>query len=147
MNRTMGMAVVVLASQMAGWAGGEDLPAVVVRRIPAADREILTKVADEYGLRGDARWLLYTIRIVEGGGPGREMGVLVPAAQRHKGDHAKSLELQARWAAGTIRKRYAGDLEAFAARWCPLNDPRDKGRLNRHWLANARAVMKECKKK
>lgn len=110
-------------------------------RIPPADRAILDRVADAYGLQGDARRLLYAIRIAENGGPGREMGVLAPAAMRYAGDHARSLELQARWAAGTIRRRYTGDLPAFAARWAPAgaaNDPED---MNRNWLPNIRRLM------
>jgi hypothetical protein len=135
------MAAAVLVAQMAGWARGGEWPAGVARRIPSADRAILAKVADEYGLRGEARWLLYAIRIVEAGGPGREMGVLVPQAQRFKGGHARSLELQARWAAGTIRRRYTGDLEAFAERWAPRGAGNDPSDLNRHWVGNVRAVL------
>ena len=108
-------------------------------RIPPEDRSILYRAASEYGLQGEARRLLFAIYLAEQGTPGREMGVLRPRAQRFAGDHAKSLRLQARWAAGTIRKRFTGDLAAFAARWCPENvHPK-----NRHWLRNAQALMQE----
>jgi len=129
------MAAVLMGS--VGVWGQEGL----TRRIPPEDLAILSRVAQEYGLQGQARRLLYAIRIVENGGPGREMGVLVPAAMRYGGDHARSLELQARWAAGTIRRRYTGDLEAFAARWAPVGAANDPTGLNRHWLANVRAVL------
>lgn len=109
--------------------------------IPEQDRSILATVAQEYGLRGDSRKLLFSIYLAERGYPGCEMGVCLPRAQRYKGDHAKSLRLQACYAAGTIRKRFTNDLEAFAARWCPLNDPRDRKGLNRFWLGNVRIFM------
>jgi hypothetical protein len=112
-------------------------------RIPEADRAILSRVAQEYRLNAEQRRLLFAIRIVEAGGPGREMGVLVPSAQRFRGDHARSLECQARWAAGTIRRRYTWDLEAFAARWCPLDAENDPKNLNRHWLTNVRAILEK----
>ena len=101
---------------------------------------IISQVADEYHLTGDARKLLFVIRIVENGGPGKEMGVLTPEAQRYKGDHSKSLKLQAQWAAGTIKKRYDGSMERFASRYCPpSSDP--IGYQN--WIKNATAYMQE----
>lgn len=110
--------------------------------IPEADRAILASVAGQYGLQGESRGLLFAIYLAERGTPGREMGVMLPRAQRHKGDHAQSLRLQAQYAAGTIRRRYTGDLASFAARWCPLRDPRDRRGLNRWWLANVRIFMR-----
>lgn len=110
-------------------------------RIPPADRTILYKVAREYQLSGNPRRLLFAIYLAEQGAPGREMGVLHPQAMRFAGNHANSLRLQARWAAGTILKRYNGNLAEFAVRWCPLNDPRDKRNQNRHWLPNVRRLM------
>lgn len=38
------------------------------------DWDILTRVAEKHGIKGDARKLLYTMRIIENGRPGREMG-------------------------------------------------------------------------
>lgn len=109
-----------------------------LERIPEADRVILADVADEYRLIGDSRKLLFVIRLIENGGPGKEMGVLTPLAQRFKGNHDKSLRLQAQWAAGTIQRRYTGDLEAFADRYCPASsDP--QGHTN--WIKNARKWM------
>jgi hypothetical protein len=105
------------------------------------DREILGQVADEYGLQGNARKLLLVIRRVENGGDGIEMGVMLPQARRYKGDHVASLRLQARYAAGTIRRRYNGDLAAFAASWAPIGAQNDPRGLNRNWLRNARQLM------
>lgn len=107
-------------------------------RIPEQDREILSKVAREYRLTLEERRLLFAIRLAESGGPGRELGVLTPQAQRYKGDHAKSLRLQAQWAAGTIKKRYNGDLHAFALRWCPP----DAHELNGNWEGNVRRILR-----
>ncbi len=106
-------------------------------RIPPAEQVILHEVADQYGLQGDARKLLFVIRVVENGGPGKELGVLHPQAQRFKGDYTRSLKCQAAWAAGTIRRRWMGDLDAFGKRWCPPN----AHALNRNWTRNVKALM------
>lgn len=108
-------------------------------RIPESDRAILHRVAHEYKLTPQERRLLFVIRIAENGGAGREMGVLTEQAQRFKGDHSKSLRLQAQWTAGTIKKRYNGNLKAFADRWCPPH----LHELNRHWLKNVKSILSE----
>jgi hypothetical protein len=106
--------------------------------LPPADAQILSEVADEYKLTGDLRRMLFIIRLVENGGPGREMGVLTPAAQRFKGNHAKSLRLQAQWAAGTLTKRWTGKVKDFAERYCPERcDPTG----NANWIRNASALL------
>lgn len=111
--------------------------------IPENDRSTLARVASAYNLTPDERKLLFTIRLVENGGPGREMGVLTQNAQRYRGDHAKSLELQASYAAGTIKKRYSGDLASFANQWAPIGVANDPTNLNKNWLANASKIMQE----
>ena len=108
-------------------------------RIPESDRAILATVSSEYKLTYEQRRLLFAIRIAENGGAGREMGVLTVQAQRYKGDHAKSLRLQAQWTAGTIKKRYTGDLKAFGERWCPSH----LHELNKHWLKNIKSILSE----
>ena len=138
-RRTYKLAGVVYAVLSLGGIGRGD----ALLRIPEADRAILARVAADYKLDGESRRLLYAIRLAEDGGAGREMGVLTPAAQRYKGDHAKSLKLQARWAAGTIRKRYTGDLEAFAARWAPVGAANDPENTNKNWLPNVRRLMRK----
>jgi hypothetical protein len=107
------------------------------------DYKILCAVADEYKLTCRARDLLYAIYKAENGKPGIEMGILARQAQRYKGNHAKSLRLQAQWAAGTIKKRFTGDLEAFAARYCPVGASNDPKGLNKHWLKNVKHYMKD----
>jgi hypothetical protein len=101
------------------------LPSELVKRIPDADRAILARVAKEYKLDSQQTVLLHAIRVIENGRNGLEMGVGdgIPdhPARRFAGDHAKSLETQARWAAGTVSKRFTGDMKAFAQRYCRAN--------------------------
>lgn len=124
------------------------------------DYGILKKVAEEYGLSNEQTKLLFVIRIIENGRPGLEMGQgdwdLDPStserlwrnvkdfkgdpamrklhpARRYQGNHAKSLELQGKWAAGTVKNRYDGDLKAFAQRYCPAN--------HEVWYRNALSLM------
>lgn len=145
-TRILAVAVYLVIS-LGGWARGGNVPAVFVERIPEADRKILSDVADEYGLTGRSRWLLFTIRLAEDGPDGLEMGVMTPAAQRYRGDHAKSLRLQAQYAAGTIKRRYTGDLKAFAERWAPQNAENDrKHGLNKYWLPNVQSILAQAEK-
>lgn len=91
------------------------------KELPMNEVLILREVATEYSLSEHEFKLLKTIRLVENGEPGYEMGVKPQKARRFKGDHLKSLRLQAQWAAGTVKKRYNGDLQEFAELWCPVN--------------------------
>ena len=108
--------------------------------LPKEEKILINKVANEYGLTGDARLLLFVIRKVENGRPGREFGVLNPEAIRFS-DGRLSFLIQARWAAGTIKKRYTGDLKAFADRWCPVGAKNDPKGLNKNWLSNVLYYM------
>jgi len=105
--------------------------------LSAREAGILLGVGREYGLSEDALRLLLAIRIVENGGPGIEMGVAPDypdhPARRYEGDFHSSLRVQARWAAGTIKKHYTGDLRAFAKRYCPPNWER-WCEMARHWM-------------
>ena len=103
--------------------------------------EVIDRVASKYELSPEEKRLLLTIRKVENGGPGREYGVLNPKAMRYKDDPIKSVETQAEWAAGTIKARYTGDLEAFAARWAPIGAKNDPKCLNKNWVVNASTWM------
>lgn len=92
---------------------------------PAKEAGIITKVAEQYKLDKTQTKLLFCIRRVEDGGPGVEFGVGHEdpnhPAHRMQSDPEASLRLQAEWAAGTISKRYTGDLARFAQHWCPRN--------------------------
>ena len=102
------------------------------------EAEVISRVAKEYNLDEVETKLLFAIREVENGRQGREFGVLKPEAMRFENDPdpMKSLETQARWAAGTIDKRFTGDLKAFADRWAPIGAKNDPKNLNKNWLPN-----------
>jgi hypothetical protein len=97
----------------------------IAATMPAVEVDILATVGREYGLTGDRLKLLFAVRKIENGRPGVEMGVGSDTpghrARRYAGDFERSLHLQAQWAAGTIRKRYTGDIVSFAQRYCPPN--------------------------
>ena len=111
--------------------------------LPEWEAKIIEEVAQEYHLNKTETKLLYIIRKVENGRQGREFGVLVPQAMRYKNapDKTKSFRLQAQWAAGTIKRRYKGDLLAFAKRWAPVGAKNDPKGLNKNWYKNARYYM------
>jgi hypothetical protein len=136
--RTLCSALAAVAA-IAGLAAarGEQSEPEWYKRIPVIDRNILQDVAQEYGLFPEPTRLLHAIYLAEGGPPGRELGVLVEEARRFKGNHEKSLRLQAQWCAGTIRNRYTGDLASFARRYCP---PAAHAK-NRNWLPNVSKLM------
>ena len=117
---------------------GQGVPeAVSTIGINSSEAAILNKVAIEYGLNEEETKLLFIIRKIENGSDGIEMGVLTPSARRFKGDPNRSLRLQAQWAAGTIKKRYNGNLKDFSDRWCPIGASNDPDRLNENWYGNA----------
>lgn len=109
----------------------------IAKALPDREVGILLDVGREYGLSGDALKLLLVIRKIENGGPGLEMGVgsniSGHRARRYAGQPDLSLRTQARWAAGTIRSRYTGNLETFARRYCPPKWSHWT-QLARHWL-------------
>jgi len=114
--------------------------------LPEHEKAVIRAVADEYGLENDARTLLYVIRKVENGKAGKEFGVLNPYAMRYK-DGIKSFKIQAQWAAGTIKKRYKGDLTSFATLWCPVGVANDPTGLNKNWYSNANHYMTKWARK
>ena len=73
----------------------------------------------------------------ENGRPGLEYGVLHPEAIN------QPEIVQARWAAGTIKKRLpdSSELDAFASRWAPIGADNDPAGLNVNWLPNLRACL------
>ena len=112
--------------------------------------QIICAVAEKHGVDP---YFLGAIRLVENGGPGREMGVLSV--------DAPSFEAQASVAAKTVRNRlveYAGNpLETrtvfgpspyrrivyakpwimwFGRKWAPLGATNDPENLNAHWTLN-----------
>ena len=108
------------------------------KALPSREVEILLSVGQEYGFGSDKLKLLLAIRKIENGGSGLEMGVEsdYPRHRSHRfaGNLDRSLRLQAQWAAGTIRRYYTGDLDAFAKRYCP---PKwhHWSNMARHWMS------------
>jgi hypothetical protein len=105
--------------------------------LPRSDLSAIFIVAKKYNLTKEQTWLLCTIRKIENGSTPREFGILTPDAMRFKNDSVRSFFCQAEWCAGTIKKRYKGDLLKFAERYCP----RDLSPLNRNWYSNALYYM------
>lgn len=108
---------------------------------PQEELAVIQGVAQEYELTPEQTNLLYAIRQAEQGRTGREFGVLNPKAMRYENDPQNSFPTQAKWAAGTIKKRYTGDLEKFRDRWAPLGADNDPKNLNKNWVKNVRFYM------
>ena len=141
------VAVVALASLAFGQAG-----ASATKAIEAKDgRECAAAFQDaiEVNVRSECRDqlapIVAAIRYAENGGRGREYGILHPRVK-------PTYRSQAGWCAATVQKNYdrwkkagaKGDFIAYlGAKYCPLDDPRDKDGLNRHWVRN---VTYFCKK-
>lgn len=111
----------------------------------ANESNAIEMVAKEYGLDETKKKLLYAVRHVENGAQGKEFGVLVPEAMRFAKDPdpMKSFIIQAKWAAGTIRDRFNGDLKQFSKRWAPIGASNDPNNLNANWLKNVKAYMEK----
>jgi hypothetical protein len=137
MKRVIVSVVVGLLATVGVYAQSAASASRVAEALPSREVAILISVGQQYGLSEDEQRLLLTIRKIENGGPGVEMGVASDypdhRAHRHAGDLDRSLRVQAKWAAGTIKKHYSGDLEAFAKRYCPPNW-KHWAYMARHWM-------------
>jgi hypothetical protein len=108
-----------------------------------AELQTLLNVKEKYGLNSEQTRLLLAIRLAENGKQGKEFGVLAPQAMRYENDpdSMKSFYTQAQWAAGTIKKRYDGNLEKFASKWAPVGASNDPDNLNKNWAKNVKYHM------
>lgn len=110
---------------------------VLLAVLPLHEVNMITHVAKEYNLTEHEIHLLVAIRKVENGGVGLYFGVGqdIPGhpARRYRESPVRSYLVQCKWAAGTIDKRYDGDLEAFAKRYCPRNAEVWQRNVQ-HWL-------------
>ena len=117
-------------------------PAMAAATLPTHEWTMLRKVAAEYGLTAEQTWLLAAIRLHENGRPGLEFGIGGPMDSGHKAhryrDGIKSFLVQCSWAAGTVRKRYTGDLRTFAKRYNPYHATA--------WARNVSAVIARLKR-
>jgi hypothetical protein len=87
------------------------------------EAKIALEEAANYGLNEDQTELMLALRRCENGGPGNETGIFSELpdhpAHRFKNDPKQSVRLQFKYTAGTIKKRYKGDLTTFLKRWNP----------------------------
>ena len=117
-------------------------PVMAATTLPTHEWTMLRQVAAEYGLSTEETWLLAAIRLHENGRPGLEFGVGGPMDSGHKAhrykDGVKSFRVQCAWAAGTIRKRYTGDIAVFAKRYNPYHATA--------WARNVTAVIARLKR-
>lgn len=109
--------------------------------LPAHEWAKIREVAVNYDLSDDATWLLAAIRRHENGRPGLEFGVGGPMnsghpAHRYQDGH-KSFYIQAMWAAGTVRKHYRGDVDAFARRYNLPNHEK--------WAKGVKSIIRRLK--
>ena len=88
--------------------------------------------------------IVAAIRYAENGRAGREYGILHPRVD-------PTYRSQAGWCAATVQKNWdrwhkagaKGEFITFlGGRYCPLDDPRDKDKLNRHWIPNVNKFKK-----
>ena len=117
-------------------------PAMAAATLPTCEWAMLRQVAAEYGLTAEQTWLLAAIRLHENGRPGLEFGVGGPMDSGHKAhryrDGINSFRVQCSWAAGTIRKRYTGDIAVFAKRYNPYHAAK--------WARNVSTVIARLKR-
>lgn len=110
--------------------------------IPAREWRMIRQIAANYDLSEDETWLLAAIRRHENGRPGLEFGIGGPMDSGHRAhryrDGTKSFYVQAMWAAGTIKKRYTGDLYRFAKRYNPPTPMK--------WYKGVSSLMRRLKK-
>lgn len=114
--------------------------------LPKNETMVIEKIAKSYNLSPEETNLLKVIRKVENGGAGKEFGALTPKAMRFKDNPSKSFETQAKWAAGTIKNKYKGNIDRFAQQWAPKGVANDPNNLNKNWAKNAKFYMKEFSK-
>ena len=116
-------------------------PAAAATTLPVQEWTMLRQIAAQYELSTEETWLLAAIRIHENGRPGLEFGVGGPMDSGHKAhryqDGVKSFRVQCAWAAGTIKKRYTGDLAAFGRRYNPCHAA--------SWVKNVAAIIARLK--
>ena len=116
--------------------------AMAAETLPAHEWAMIREVAAQYELGTEATWLLAAIRLHENGRPGLEFGVGGPMDSGHKAhryrDGVNSFRVQCAWAAGTIKKRYTGDLQAFSRRYNPYHATA--------WAKNVTAIIARLKR-
>lgn len=106
------------------------------RTFEADDMNVIKRAAERNDCGGEDFRILLAIRRAENGPPGREWGIMAPAAN--------TFELQAAWAAVTIiknRKRWSGEgdfVTFLRSRYAPMGAKNDPENLNRNWIRNVK---------
>lgn len=93
---------------------------IVLALLPLVEQKLALRVADEYQLTNEQTVLLCCIRKVENGSIEKHFEFGIGETDKNHPARKSSLA-QWRWAAGTIKKRYDGNLTKLAKRWCSLN--------------------------
>lgn len=98
---------------------------ILLAVLPVNEAKIIDRVAQEYALTEEQTYLLAAIRLTEQGKTPIEFGVGQDypghRATRYVNSPVRSFWIQAKWAAGTVKKRYTGDIPAFSKIYCPKN--------------------------
>ena len=107
------------------------------RSLPEREWAMIRQIAVNYELNEEQTWLLAAIRRHENGRHGLEFGIGGPMDSGHPShryrDGFKSFYVQGAWAAGTVKKHFTGDLEAFGKRYCPGGA--------KHWAKSVGSVI------
>jgi len=141
------VAMVALASLAFGQAGASASKAIEAKDGKACAASFVDAI--EVNVRPECRDrlapIVAAIRYAENGGRGREYGILHPRVK-------PTYRSQAGWCAATVQKNYdrwkkagsKGEFIAYlGAKYCPVDDPRDKEGLNRHWVRNVTYFSKK----
>jgi len=134
---------IVVFAVICGLAGAPAaLRAAPFQILPAKEWAMIRQLASNYDLNDEQTWLLAAIRKHENGRPGLEFGIGGPMNSGHPAhryrDGIKSFYVQGSWAAGTVKKHYKGDIDAFGHRYCPVS----KGK----WAVQVRTLVNLLKK-
>lgn len=93
--------------------------------LPAREWAMVRQLAVNYELGEEQTWLLAAIRRHENGRAGLEFGIGGPMNSGHPAhryrDGFKSFYIQGAWAAGTVKRHFRGDYDAFGKRYCPVS--------------------------
>lgn len=108
--------------------------------------KVILNAAKRNNLAAEDYDLLFSIRKSEAGGPRREFGIIHPKCEAEMDKRPnETLDIQAGWAANTIRKNRArwekagkpGDFITFLGkRYAPKGVSNDPTNLNKNWIDN-----------
>ena len=100
--------------------------AVAALILPQWEEAVCREVCRDKGLTERQGRLLRAIRRAENGRPEKAFGVMDA--------RCRTFRKQAEWCANTIKRRFTGDIDAFAQRWTPEDNPAQWARNVRFFL-------------